>query len=204
MITILLAIVAYAGAAVLGLAAARGVCGPIADAPAGGPPPGIVPQRTLVIGAAVLGAIAAWRGLPIPGLAIVWLSCALLTAVWASDVMRGIIPDVFTIVPLGAILLAAALAGRYEVLIAAVVPAVPFAFLAWRSGGLGLGWGDVKLAMLGGPLIGMQNSLMAFALACLAAVVVARLRKTSHQPIAFAPYLASAIALPFALVTAGH
>ena len=204
MITILLAIVAYAGAAVLGLAAARGVCGPIADAPAGGPQPGTVPQRTLVIGAAVLGAIAAWRGLPIPGLAIVWLSCVLLTAVWASDVMRGIIPDVFTIVPLGAILLAAALAGHYEVLIAAVVPAVPFAFLAWRSGGLGLGWGDVKLAMLGGPLIGMQNSLMAFALACLAAVVVARIRKTSHQPIAFAPYLASAIALPFALVTAGH
>ncbi|MEA2786276.1 MAG: hypothetical protein QOF71_2380 [Candidatus Eremiobacteraeota bacterium] len=204
MITILLAIVAFAGAAVLGLAAARGVCGPIEDAPAGGPTPGIVPQRTLVIGAAVLGAIAAWRGLPFTGLAIVWLSCAVLTAIWAADVMRGIIPDVFTIVPLGAILLAAALAGRYEVLIAAVVPAVPFAFLAWRSGGLGLGWGDVKLAMLGGPLIGMQNSLMAFALACLAAVVVARVRKTSHQPIAFAPYLASAIALPFALVTAGH
>ena len=204
MITILLAIIAFAGAAVVGLAAARGVCGPADDAPAGGPPPGIVPQRVLVIGAAVLGAIAAWRGLPLAGLAIVGLSCALLAAVWASDVMRGIIPDVFTIVPLGAILLAAALASHYEVLIAAVVPAVPFAFLAWRSGGLGLGWGDVKLAMLGGPLIGMQNALMAFALACLAAVVVARLRKTSHQPIAFAPYLASAIALPFALVTAGH
>ena len=204
MITILLAIVAFAGAAVLGLAAARGVCGSAADAPAGGPPPGVVPQSTLVIGAAVLGAIAAYRGLPLPGLAIVGLACALLTAVWASDVMRGIIPDVFTIVPLGAILLAAALAGHYEVLIAAVVPAVPFAFLAWRSGGLGLGWGDVKLAMLGGPLIGMQYALMAFALCCLAAVVVARVRKTSHQPIAFAPYMASAIALPFALVTAGH
>ena len=118
--------------------------------------------------------------------------------------MRGIIPDVFTVVPLGAILLAAALAGHWEVAAAAVVPALPFAFLAWRSGGLGLGWGDVKLAMLGGPLIGMQNALMAFALGCLAAVVVARMRKTSHQPIAFAPYLASAIALPLALVIRGH
>jgi prepilin signal peptidase PulO-like enzyme (type II secretory pathway) len=203
MITILLTIVAFAGAAALGLAAARGVCGSVAESPPGGPAPGIVPQRMLIIGAAALGAIAAYRGLPLPGLAIVGLACGLLTAVWASDVLRGIIPDVFTIVPLGAILLAAALAGHWEVCAAAVVPAVPFAFLAWRSGGLGLGWGDVKLAMLGGPLIGMQYALMAFALACLAAVVVARVRKTSHQPIAFAPYLASAIALPFALVTAG-
>ena len=203
MITILLATIAFAGAAALGLAAARGVCGSIDDVPSGGPVPGVVPQRALIIGAALLGAIAAYRGLPLGGMAIVGLACGLLTAIWASDVTRGIIPDVFTIVPLGAILLAAALAGHWEVCAAAVVPAVPFAFLAWRSGGLGLGWGDVKLAMLGGPLIGMQYALMAFALGCLAAVVVARVRKTSHQPIAFAPYLASAIALPFALVTPG-
>jgi prepilin signal peptidase PulO-like enzyme (type II secretory pathway) len=204
MITILLATVAFAAAGALGLAAARGVCGPAAEPLPGGPPPGVVPQQALIAGAAVLGAIAAYRGLPLPGLLIVGLACALLTAVWASDVVRGIIPDVFTVVPLGAILLAAALAGHWEVPAAAVVPAIPFAFLAWRSGGLGLGWGDVKLAMLGGPLIGMQNALMAFALGCLAAVVVARVRKTSHQPIAFAPYLASAIAVPLALVIRGH
>jgi hypothetical protein len=203
MITILLATIAFAGAAALGLAAARGVCGSVAESPPGGPPPGVVPQQLLVAGAAVLGAIAAYRGLPLAGMAIVWLACGLLTAIWASDVVRGIIPDVFTLVPLGAIMLAAALAGHYEVLFAAVVPAVPFAFLAWRSGGLGLGWGDVKLAMLGGPLIGMQNALMAFALGCLAAVVIARIRKVSHQPVAFAPYLASAIALPLVLVRPG-
>jgi prepilin signal peptidase PulO-like enzyme (type II secretory pathway) len=203
MITILLATVAFAGAAALGLAAARSVCESIADSPPGGPQPGVVPQRMLIIGAAVLGAASAWRGLPLPGLAIVWLAAALLTAIWASDVLRGIIPDMFTIVPLGAILLAATLARHYEVPIAAVVPALPFAFLAWRSRGLGLGWGDVKLAMLGGPLIGTQYALMSFALACLAAVVIARVRKTSHQPIAFAPYLASAIALPLALHTPG-
>ena len=203
MITILLAIAAFAGAAVLGLAAARGVCGTIAESPPGGPPPGNVPHGVLVIGAAALGAVAAWRGLPLPGMAIVWLACGLLTAIWAADVVRGIIPDVFTLVPLGAILLAAALAGHWEVCVAAVVPAIPFALLAWRSGGLGLGWGDVKLAMLGGPLIGMQHALMAFALGCLAAVVVARVRKVSHQPVAFAPYMVSAIALPLALVTPG-
>jgi len=198
MITILLATVAFAGAAALGLLAARSVCGTIPESLAGGPAPGVVPQRLLLIGAAVMGAVTAYRGLPLPALAIEWLACGLLTAVWASDVVRGIIPDMFTIVPLGAILLAAALAGHYEVVVAAVVPAVPFAFLAWRSGGIGLGWGDVKLAMLGGPLIGMQHALMAFAIGCLAAVVVARIRKMSHEPVAFAPYLASSIALPLA------
>jgi prepilin signal peptidase PulO-like enzyme (type II secretory pathway) len=203
MITILLAIVAFAGAAALGLAAARSVCGTIAESPPGGPPPGVVPQRLLVIGAAALGAIAAARGIPLPGMAIVWLACGLLTAIWASDVMRGIIPDMFTLVPLGAILLAAALAGHWEICVAAVVPAIPFAFLAWRSGGMGLGWGDVKLAMLGGPLIGMQYALMAFALGCLAAVVVARVRRVSNQPVAFAPYMASAIVLPLALIVRG-
>jgi prepilin signal peptidase PulO-like enzyme (type II secretory pathway) len=203
MIILLLATVAFAGAAALGLAAARGVCGPVAETLPGGPPPGVVPQRLLVAGAAVLGAVAAARGLPFAGLAIVWLACGLLTAIWASDVVRGIIPDVFTIVPLGAILLAAALTGHWVVVVAAAVPALPFAFLAWRSGGLGLGWGDVKLAMLGGPLIGMQHALMAFALGCLAAVAVARIRKVSHQPVAFAPYLASAIALPLAVFTPG-
>jgi prepilin signal peptidase PulO-like enzyme (type II secretory pathway) len=203
MITILLAIVAFAGAAALGLAAARSVCGTIAESPPGGPPPGVVPQRLLVIGAAALGAIAAARGIPLPGMAIVWLACGLLTAIWASDVMRGIIPDMFTLVPLGAILLAAALAGHWEIVVAAVVPAIPFAFLAWRSGGMGLGWGDVKLAMLGGPLIGMQYALMAFALGCLAAVVVARVRKVSNQPVAFAPYMASSIVLPLALIVRG-
>jgi len=203
MITILLAMVAFAGAAALGLAAARGVCGSIAESPAGGPAPGIVPQRLLVVGAAALGAIAAARGIPLPGMAIVWLACGLLTAIWASDVMRGIIPDMFTLVPLGAILIAAALAGHWEIVVAAVVPAIPFAFLAWRSGGMGLGWGDVKLAMLGGPLIGMQYALMAFALGCLAAVVVARVRRVSNQPVAFAPYMASSIVLPLALIVRG-
>jgi len=136
-----------------------------------------------------------------PATAIVGLACGLLTAIWASDVTRGVVPDVFTLIPLGAVLLAASLAGHWEVLVAALVPAIPFAILAWRSRGIGLGWGDVKLAALGGPLIGMQNALIAFAIGCLVAVIVGRVRGTKQQPIAFAPYLASAIAVPLALVT---
>ncbi|GAC1577275.1 MAG: hypothetical protein NVS3B7_10540 [Candidatus Elarobacter sp.] len=200
MISLLLAATVFAAAAALGLFASRYICAGIEPLP-GGPVPGVVPERIILASAGILGAVAAWRGLPLPAMAIVALACGLLAAVWASDVTHGIIPDVFTLVPLGALLLAAVLAGHWEVVIATIVPTIPFAFLAWRSGGMGLGWGDVKLAALGGPLIGMQNALIAFAFGCLIAVVVSRVRKTHLQPVAFAPYLAASIAIPLALIT---
>ncbi len=200
MTVILITGILFAAAASLGLFAAQYVCAGV-EAHDDGPPPSPVPERMLIVASGVLGCICAARGLPLPAMAIVGLACGLLTAVWAADVTRGIIPDVFTVVPLGAVLLAAGLAGHWEVVVAAVVPAVPFAILAWRSRGIGLGWGDVKLAALGGPMIGMQNALIAFTLSCLVAVVVARLRGAKGQPVAFAPYLASAIAVPLALVT---
>jgi prepilin signal peptidase PulO-like enzyme (type II secretory pathway) len=202
MISLLLAALSFAALAALGLVTSRYICAGIEPLP-DGPVPGVVPERIILAAAGVLGAVAAARGLPLPALAIAALACGLLAAVWSSDVTRGIIPDVFTLVPLGALLLAAVLAGHWEVAIASIVPTVPFAFLAWRSRGMGLGWGDVKLAALGGPLIGMQHALIAFALGCLAAVVVARLRGMRGQPVAFAPYLATAIAVPLALLTPG-
>ncbi len=150
---------------------------------------------------ALLGALAAMRpGLPLAALAIVGLACGVLTAIWVADVELGIIPDVFTLAPLAALLLAAGLSGHWFVAIVAIIPALPFAVLAWRSGGIGLGWGDVKLAALGGPLIGMQGALIAFALGCVAAVIVARVRGVSGKPVAFGPYLATAIAIPLALL----
>lgn len=200
MIWILLTSIVFAGMGALGIYASRYVCAgqtPVPD----GPPPGTVSIRLLVVGNALLGAIAAMRGLPLPALAIVALACAVLTAIWVADVTLGIIPDVFTLAPLGAVLLAAALAGHWEVGIAAVVPALPFAFLAWRSGGIGLGWGDVKLAALGGPLIGLQGALIFFAIGCAVAVIVSRVRGSAGKPVAFGPYLAAAIALPLAIMT---
>jgi prepilin signal peptidase PulO-like enzyme (type II secretory pathway) len=199
MILVLLAAVVFALIAALGIAAARFVCAGIERLP-DGPAPGVVPVRWLIGASALLGAFASGRGLTLPALAIVALACGLLAAIWASDVSSGVIPDVFTLVPLGALLIAAGIAGHYEVIIASIVPAIPFAFMAWRSKGLGMGWGDVKLAALGGPLIGMQSALIAFALGCLVAVVVTRIRGARNVPIAFAPYLASAIAVPLALV----
>lgn len=199
MISILFWCVAFAALGALGIFTARYVCAG-QTAPPDGPPPGTVPIRLLIAGNALLGAFAAMRGLPWQGLAIVALACGVLTAIWVADVELGIIPDAFTLAPLAALLLAAILSGHWYVVIVAVVPALPFAVLAWRSHGVGLGWGDVKLAALGGPLIGIQGALIFFALGCTAAVIVARVRGVSGQPVAFGPYLAAAIALPLALL----
>jgi prepilin signal peptidase PulO-like enzyme (type II secretory pathway) len=199
MIQILFWCVVFAGLGALGIYTARYVCAGQTPPP-DGPPPGTVPTRVLIVANALLGAFAAMRGLPPQGLAIVALACCVLTAIWVADVELGIIPDAFTLAPLGALLLAAALSGHWYVAIVAVVPALPFAVLAWRSRGIGLGWGDVKLAALGGPLIGIQGALIFFALGCTVAVIVARVRGISGKPVAFGPYLATAIALPLALL----
>jgi prepilin signal peptidase PulO-like enzyme (type II secretory pathway) len=92
------------------------------------------------------------------------------------------------------------LTGRWYVLLAAIVPAIPFAIMAWRTKGLGLGWGDVKLVALGGALLGMQTAILAFALAAVAAILIARIQRRTSEPLAFGPYLVTAIALPLAMV----
>jgi prepilin signal peptidase PulO-like enzyme (type II secretory pathway) len=122
-----------------------------------------------------------------------------LTAIWCVDVTRGIVPDALTLVPLAALVLAGLLTGRWYVLAAAAVPAIPFAYMAWRTKGMGIGWGDVKLVALGGALLGMQTAILAFALATAGAIVIAHLRRQSSEPIAFAPYLVAAIALPLTI-----
>jgi hypothetical protein len=199
MISILFWCVVFAALGAAGIYTARYVCAGQTPPP-DGPTPGTVSTRVLIVANALLGAFASMRGLSPQGLAIVALACGVLTAIWVADVELGIIPDAFTLAPLGALLLAAALSGHWYVAIVAVVPALPFAILAWRSHGLGLGWGDVKLAALGGPLIGVQGALIFFALGCTAAVIVARMRGISGRPVAFGPYLATAIALPLALL----
>jgi prepilin signal peptidase PulO-like enzyme (type II secretory pathway) len=164
------------------------------------PEPQVPPVAILVCAAAVIGALCALRGAPSGTLAIVGAMAGLLTAVWCVDTTRGIVPDVLTLVPLAALLVAGLLTGRWYVVLAAAVPAVPFAVMAWRTKGLGLGWGDVKLVALGGALLGMQTAILAFALAAVGAIVVARIRRRTTEPLAFGPYLVTAIAVPLALV----
>ena len=194
----------YIGAAVfaivfgaLGMSAtmiARSVCAnivPFDD----GPKPGTPPVTWLVIGSALLGASLGWRDADPGHLALGAIVCFALTACWYCDVARGIVPDVFTLVPLAAILVAAAFTGEWWHAIAAFVPLVPFAGAALVSKGRGMGWGDAKLAALGGAVLGIGTSILAFAAACLAAVAIAALRGRRTEPIAFAPYLAGSVGL---------
>lgn len=169
-----------------------------------GPPPGKPPVVALLVGSALLGGILAARGTALPALGISALLCVALVAAWYCDVRCGIVPDVFTIAPLGIVLVVAAFTREWSAIVSAAVVFVPFACAALFSRGRGMGWGDVKLAALGGAVLGMQTAILAAAGACLIAMLVSVIQKRGRsQPIAFAPYLSGAIALglvfPFVL-----
>jgi prepilin signal peptidase PulO-like enzyme (type II secretory pathway) len=160
-----------------------------------GPAPQSPPVRVLIAGCAVIGALTAMHVVVPAQLILIAITCCALVAIWCCDVRTGIVPDIFTLVPLGIILAVALWAHEWWIFISAGIPFVPFAIAATLSRGRGMGWGDVKLAALGGGVLGAQLSLLAFAVACIAAVVVARRHGRKSEAIAFAPYLAAAIGL---------
>jgi leader peptidase (prepilin peptidase)/N-methyltransferase len=198
MLIILLSLIAFAVSSALGVYASRLVCDGITSLP-DGPPSGNAHPRYVVGVCALLGAIAAARGLPPLMLAIFCLVCGVLSAIWYADIVRGIVPDVFSLVPLATITLAAGLAGRWDVILSAAIPMIPFAIVAALSRGRGMGWGDTKLAGLGGALLGMQGAVLSFGIASVMAIVISRFRADRTRPIAFAPYLVLGIAVPLAL-----
>jgi len=51
----------------------------------------------------------------------------------------------------------------------------------------------------GGAVLGWEAAVLAFGSACAVAVIVALARRRRHEPLAFAPYLVAAIALPLAI-----
>ncbi len=163
-----------------------------------GPPPGRPPRILLVVGSACVGAVLTAKlglGLELIVPAIVVVA---LVASWYADALCGIIPDYFTLVPLAILVVLRLLAGDWMSLLVMIAVTLCFAVAAFMSKGRGMGWGDVKLVALGAVVLG-DRSLLAFAAACLAAVIVAAIRRRRTQPIAFAPYLASAIALALTL-----
>ncbi len=198
LLAVLLGIVAFGAAAALGLYAATLICSTIESLP-DGPPSGNPRVPYVIAASSLLGAVASARGMPLMMIAIFCLVCAILSAIWYADIVRGIVPDVFTLLPLAAIGIAAGMSGRWEVLVSALIPMIPFAITAWFTKGHGMGWGDVKLAGLGGALLGMQNAVLAFALASVVAIIVSRFRADRARPIAFGPYLVAGIAVPLAL-----
>jgi len=159
-----------------------------------GPEPGRAPVPLLIAGSALIGAIVVTRA-DQGQILLIAIVCAALVAIWITDSVCGIVPDVFTLGPLGLILVVAVWRHDWFAFISAAIPFVPFAFVAMLSRGRGMGWGDVKMVALGGALLGAEISVLAFSLACIAAVLLSYLRGRSRGPIAFAPYLAAAIGL---------
>ena len=201
-----MSVLAAAGAAALfgaagyaGAFAARRICDTTAPLP-DGPPSGRPSVVILVALAGGAGLIEGLRGAGLPELLLAALLCCALVGIWYSDVRSGIVPDVFTLVPLTLVLVGASLSHHWGVLASAGIVFVPFAVAAFASRGLGMGWGDVKLVALGGAVLGWEAAVLAFGCACALAVIVALARKRRHEPLAFAPYLVAAIALP---LTAG-
>ncbi|MEA2785067.1 MAG: leader peptidase (prepilin peptidase) / N-methyltransferase [Candidatus Eremiobacteraeota bacterium] len=201
-----MSVLAGAGAAALfgaagyaGAFAARRICDTIVP-PAGGPRPGRPAVAMLVVCACAAGLIAGLRGAGLPELVLAAVLCCALVGIWYSDVRSGVVPDVFTLIPLALVLGLACLSHQWGVPASAGIVFVPFAVAALASRGLGMGWGDVKLVALGGAVLGWEAAILAFGCACALAVIVALARKRRHEPLAFAPYLVAAIALP---LTAG-
>lgn len=149
----------------------------------------------LIAAAALLGAaVTAHAGDPLQ-LALAAMLCVALTAIWCTDVRYGIVPDVFTLVPLAFVFAVAFFRHEWWVFGSAAVPFAAFAGAALLSRGRGMGWGDVKLATLGGAVLGLEASLVAFSISCLAAALYGYARGQRDVPIAFAPYLVAAIAV---------
>lgn len=165
---------------------------------ADGPPPA-PPRPFLIVGVmAVAGGFVAVHGFAPSVLGVGAVAAFALAGCWYCDLARGIVPDFFTLFPLGCLGVFALIEGDWRVLISAAIPFVPFAVAAIISRGRGMGWGDAKLVALGGAVLGAQTSLIAFALACFAATIVARLTGRRGTPVAFAPYLVVAVVVALA------
>lgn len=169
------------------------------EAFADGPPPGQAPVPLLIGASALIGGVMATHGSSQSQILMIAVVCAALVAIWITDARRGLVPDAFTLGPLGLLLLIAVWHHEWWQFIWAAVPFIPFAATAILSKGRGMGWGDAKLVALGGIVLGPQIAVLAFALACFAAVIINYRRGKKHGAIAFAPYLACSIAfgIPF-------
>jgi prepilin signal peptidase PulO-like enzyme (type II secretory pathway) len=169
---------------------------------ADGPPAG-TPAVSVIVGAAALAGLAlAIRGVAIPELGIACMMTIVLAGICYADVRCGLVPDVFTLAPLAAVIAGDLLLQQWGAPIAVALVTLPFCVAAKLSQGRGMGWGDVKLVALGAAVLGAQPALLAFTGACFAAVAVAmmmRRRQFVPHPIAFAPYLAAGIAAVLAL-----
>lgn len=190
----------FATAAVAGLIAATALL-PKLKRFEDGPAPFSVHPAWLMAAAALLGASLAWKHVPIGALAVAAVVVVALAGIFECDSRTGIVPDYFTLVPLALLLADSIFLHQFVMpLVSSVIVFVPFALAALLTRGHGMGWGDAKVAALGGAVLGMFAATLAFGIASLAAVVVVSVKYRSKRvTVAFAPYLVGAIALSMAI-----
>jgi prepilin signal peptidase PulO-like enzyme (type II secretory pathway) len=190
----------FGSIAFIGLQVSRSVCTGIAPAD-DGPAPGRAPAPVLVIGSMLVGAALVFLQCPPLQIGIGAIVIFALVACWFSDALCGIVPDLFTLAPLAALLLFSLAHRNWGTIVSAAIVFAPFAVAAFFSRGYGMGWGDAKLVALSGAALGAPLALLALTLACAAAAVAHWLVRKARSPIAFAPYIAAAtaIALPLGL-----
>jgi prepilin signal peptidase PulO-like enzyme (type II secretory pathway) len=201
--TIMVAVAAifFGCVALIGAEGGRLYCSritPFAD----GPLPGRAPVVLICVVAAIIGGLLnLWKAPPLQiGLAAIVVFA--LVACWCGDAICGIVPDVFSLVPLAVLLLFALTRRDWEVWWSAAIPFAFFAGAAFFTRGKGMGWGDAKLVALTGAALGAPLALVALPIACVAAVVAQRFRTGAPGPMAFAPYIAAVtgIALPIGIL----
>jgi hypothetical protein len=185
----------FAAAAYLGIELSRLVAKNAPAAQAQGEPRKEPAVIWFLLGSAILGGVIALHGMDWQGIGLEAVICVSLVACWHSAVAYGRMPDYFTLTPLAAIVLSAIAQSNWPLLVGVIVPFIPFAAMAYLSKGKGMGWDDAKLAALGGGILGTTDALLAYAMACIAAVTVTWLRKRLKEPIVFGPYVIAAIAL---------
>ncbi len=190
----------FASIAFIAVAASRAVCAGVTP-DEDGPPAGKPPYAVLIAASALLGGLLMyWHATPLQ-LGIAAMVLFALVACWCSDALCGLVPDIFTLTPLAALLLFSFAQHTWDIWFSALIAFVPFALAALFSHGRGMGWGDVKLVALSGAALGIPLVVFALAVACAVAAVMHGLGRARRGPIAFAPYIAAAtgIALPLGL-----
>ena len=190
--------IAFAIAAWLGTFLAEALCAdlrPYED----GPAPVAFPRWPFPLAGAIVGLASALHGTTPLHLGVLALVMAALAASAASDMRCGMIPDVLSVGPLVLVVGLSAYERTWAPVFGAAFVLLPFAVTALFSRGRGMGWGDVKLAALGGALLGARDAALAFTLASVAAYLIARRSGGLRRPIAFGPYLAGSIIVALAL-----
>jgi prepilin signal peptidase PulO-like enzyme (type II secretory pathway) len=189
----------FAGAAFAGVLVAEAWCAgraPYDD----GPAPVRAGRIPFVIAGGCVGLAFASHPMPALVTGMLLVVVLMLAGCAAADFACGALPDVFTLPPLALVVGAGAFAHDWAPAFGAAFIAAPFALAALLSRGRGMGWGDVKLAALGGALLGGADATLAYLVAAVAAYVVARRTAGARRPIAFGPYLAASIAAMLPLV----